>query len=251
MTLGSDALDGSVALVTGASSGIGEATAEALAAEGASVALAARREDELRAVADSIESAGGEALVVPTDVTDEQQVEAMVEETVDALGGLDVLVNNAGVMLLEAVADADTDNWRQMVEVNLLGLMNATHAALPALKDGGGHVVNVSSVAGRQAGENASGYNATKFGVNGFTEAFRQEVTDEGIRTTVVEPGLVETELQEHIPDEEIREGTEQWLDSLEPLAPEDIARSIRFAVAQPQHVSVNELLIRPTQQQM
>ncbi|ELZ56208.1 MULTISPECIES: SDR family NAD(P)-dependent oxidoreductase [Halorubrum] len=245
------ALDGEVAIVTGASSGIGAATAEALADAGASVAVAARREAALETVADRIEADGGEALVVPTDVTDEAAVEDLIETTVDEFGRLDVLVNNAGVMLLEAVEDADTDNWRQMVEVNLLGLMNATHAALPVMQEqGGGHVVHVSSVAGRRASATASGYNATKFGVNGFTEAFRQEVAADGIRTTVVEPGLVETELQEHIPDEEIREQTEEWVGSLDALQPEDIARSIRFAVAQPAHVSLNELLIRPTEQE-
>ena len=249
--MASNALDGEVALVTGASSGIGEATAVALADAGASVALAARREGELETLADRIEADGGEALVVPTDVTDETQVEAMVETTVSELGGLDVLVNNAGVMLLEAVEDADTDDWRQMVEVNLLGLMNATKTALPALRDGTGHVVNISSVAGRQASSTASGYNATKFGVNGFTEAFRQEVADDGVRTTIVEPGLVDTELADHIPDEEIQAQTEEWVNSLEPLTGEDIARAIRFAVSQPQHVSLNELLIRPTQQEM
>jgi len=247
----SNALDGEVALVTGASSGIGEATAEALADAGASVALAARRESELEAVADHIEAEGGEALVVPTDVTDEEQVEAMVETTVSELGGLDILVNNAGVMLLEAVESADTDDWRQMVEVNLLGLMSATKTALPALRDGTGHVVNISSIAGRQSMATGSGYNATKFGVNGFTEAFRQEVTDDGVRTTIVEPGLVDTELADHIPDDEIQSQTEEWLESIEPLTGEDIARSIRFAVSQPQHVSLNELLIRPTQQEM
>jgi NADP-dependent 3-hydroxy acid dehydrogenase YdfG len=154
-------------------------------------------------------------------------------------------------MLLEAVAEADTDNWRQMVEVNLLGLMNATHAALPVMREQeSGHVVNVSSVAGRQASATASGYNATKFGVNGFTEAFRQEVADDGIRTTLIEPGIVDTELQEHIPDDEVQESVNEWVESMEPLTGTDIARTIAFAVAQPQHVSVNELLIRPTQQE-
>jgi NADP-dependent 3-hydroxy acid dehydrogenase YdfG len=242
-------LDDSVALVTGASSGIGAETAVQLAAEGADVAVAARRRERLEDVASRIEATGSEALVVPTDVTEPEDVEAMISETVDELGGLDVLVNNAGVMLLESVEDADPENWRTMVEVNLLGLMDATKAALPHLRDGG-HVVNVSSVAGRVAGPTSSGYNATKFGVNAFTEAFRQEETENGVRTTLVEPGFVATELAEHIPDEEIRERSEQMTEQMDVLQPEDVARSIVFAASQPEHVSVNELLVRPTDQQ-
>jgi len=241
--------DNKVALVTGASSGIGAETAVHLAEDGADVAVAARREERLEDVAERIEATGSEALVVPTDVSDDAEVEAMISTTVDELGGLDVLVNNAGVMLLESVADADTENWRTMVEVNLLGLMNATKAALPHLRDGG-HVVNVSSVAGRVAGATSSGYNATKFGVNAFTEAFRQEETENGVRTTIIEPGFVATELAEHIPDDEIRERSEEMTQQMDVLQPEDIARSIAFAVNQPEHVSINELLIRPTDQQ-
>ena len=242
-------LDDNVALVTGASSGIGAETAVQLAEEDADVAVAARRRERLEDVASRIEATGSEALVVPTDVTESEEVEAMISETVEVLGGLDVLVNNAGVMLLESVEDADPENWRTMVEVNLLGLMDATKAALPHLRDGG-HVVNVSSVAGRVAGPTSSGYNATKFGVNAFTEAFRQEETENGVRTTLVEPGFVATELAEHIPDEEIRERSEQMTEQMDVLQPEDIARSIVFAASQPEHVSVNELLVRPTDQQ-
>ncbi|PSP72167.1 oxidoreductase [Halobacteriales archaeon QS_3_64_16] len=250
MAIDSERLDDRVALVTGASSGIGEATAEALAAEGASVALAARREDELEDLADRLESEGAETLVVPTDVTDEEQVEEMIETTTEELGSLDILVNNAGVMLLEPVIEADRANFRQMVEVNLLGLMNATHAALPIMQDqGNGHIVNVSSVAGREASASGSGYNATKFGVNGFTDALRQEVNDDGIRTTLIEPGIVDTELQEHVPDDDVQESLDEWVEEMAPLTGEDVARSIRYVVTQPQQVSVNELLIRPTQQ--
>ena len=252
MALDTDQIDGSTAIVTGASSGIGEATASALADHGANVVLAARREDELESLAEAIEADGGRALAVPTDVTNEDDLDALVDTTLDTFGTIDVLVNNAGVMLLEPVERADRENFRQMVEVNLLGLMNLTHAVLPVMQDqGSGHIVNVSSTAGRQANANSSGYNATKFGVNGFTEALRQEVTGEGIRTTIVEPGAVETELPEHIPDEEVKEQMEEGLfDSMTPLQSEDIARAVAYAVTQPQHVSINEMLVRPTDQE-
>ena len=239
-----------VAIVTGASSGIGEATAAALAAEGASVVLAARRAEELEALADRIESNGGEALAVPTDVTEEEDIDALVEETTDEYGGVDILVNNAGVMLLEPLERADRSNLRQMVEVNLLGLMNLTHAVLPIMQSQeSGHIVNVSSVAGREASANSSGYNATKFGVNAFTEAVRQEVTEEGIRSTIIEPGAVETELATHIPDEQVIEQFAEM--DLPTLHPDDIARSIVYATSQPPRVDVNEIMIRPTGQNL
>jgi len=240
--------DDSVALVTGASSGIGAETAVQLAEAGADVALAARREDRLREVAERVEAAGSEALVVPADVSERDEVVRMVADTVDEFGGLDVLVNNAGVMLLEAVEDADPANWRTMIEVNLIGLMNATKEALPHLREGG-HVINVSSVAGRVAGETSSGYSATKFGVNAFTEGLRQEEAENGLRTTLIEPGFVETELADHIPDEDIQDHTEEMLAEMDVLQPEDIARAIVYATDQPEHVSVNELMVRPTGQ--
>mgnify|MGYP002760326717 FL=1 len=245
-------LAGEVAIVTGASSGIGEATAESLASRGASVVLAARRADELEAVAERIRTEGGEALVVPTDVTEDDDIDALIAETVDEFETIDILVNNAGVMLLEPLESADRDNLRQMIEVNLLGLMNLTHAALPTMQaQDSGHIVNISSTAGRRAGAKSSGYNATKFGVNAFTEAVRQEVTTDGIRTTIIEPGAVDTELQEHIPDEEIKQQIEEgMIESMTPLESDDIARAIIYAVTQPQHVNVNEVLIRPAEQQ-
>lgn len=240
--------DDSVALVTGASSGIGAETAVQLAEAGADVALAARREGRLREVAEDVEATGSEALVVPADVSERDEVVRMVADTVDELGGLDILVNNAGVMLLEAVADADPADWRTMIEVNLTGLMNATKEALPHLRDGG-HLINVSSVAGRVAGETSSAYSATKFGVNAFTEGLRKEEAENGLRTTLIEPGFVETELAEHIPDEEIREGSKEMLEQMDVLQPADIARAIVYATDQPEHVSVNELMLRPTEQ--
>jgi NADP-dependent 3-hydroxy acid dehydrogenase YdfG len=243
-------VDGKVAIVTGASSGIGESTAEALAAEGARVVLAARRAERLEALADRIDEDGGEALVVPTDVTEEDDIDALVEETTDEYGQIDILVNNAGVMLLEPLERADRSNLRQMVEVNLLGLMNLTHAVLPVMQSqDSGHIVNVSSVAGREASANSSGYNATKFGVNAFTDAVRQEVSAEGIRSTIIEPGAVETELATHIPDEQV---IEQFAEMDIPvLDPDDIARSVVYATSQPQRVDVNEILIRPTGQNL
>ena len=246
----SEYLSDSVAIVTGASSGIGEATAEALAKEGASVVLAARRVDELEALADRIATEGGEALAVETDVTAEDDIDDLVETTMDEYGRIDVLVNNAGVMLLEPLERADRSNLRQMVEVNLMGLMNLTHAVVPTMqKQDGGHIVNVSSVAGRETMASGSGYNATKFGVNAFTDAIRQELSPQDIRTTVIEPGAVDTELPTHIPDEQLLEQLAEM--DVPTLAPEDIARGIVYATNQPEHVDVNELMIRPTGQTM
>lgn len=246
-------LDGKVAVVTGASSGIGEATAKSLSEEGADVVLAARREEELRELADQIETEGGDTLVVPTDVTDEADIQELVDRAVEEFDRLDILVNNAGVMLLEEVEDADPDNFQQMVDVNLSGLMKLTRAALPIMQDqGSGHVVNISSVAGRKSFPGSSAYSATKFGVNGFSEGLRQEVTGEDdIRITLIEPGFVDTELAEHIPDENIQEQTKQTLETMDALTPQDVARSITYAVGQPPHVDVNELLIRPTHQEL
>jgi NADP-dependent 3-hydroxy acid dehydrogenase YdfG len=245
-------LDDQVALVTGASSGIGAATARELADSGASVALAARREDRLESLADEIETEGGEALVVPTDVTEENQVREMIETTVSELGGLDVLVNNAGVMLLEPVATADPDDWQRMLDLNVQAVMVASQAALDVMRESGeGDIVNLSSVAGRKAYAGSSGYNASKFGVTAFSESLREEVADSDIRVTSIEPGFVDTELPEHIPDEDQREMVDEMLEGITPLEPEDVARSIRFAVSQPTHVDVNELLIRPTRQEL
>src|SRR5215218_7564861 len=195
-------LDGTVALVTGASSGIGEATALALAAEGAAVAVVTRRRDRLDALARKIEADGGRALAHEADVTDEGQARGAVDAALAELGRLDVVVNNAGLMLLGPIVGADTGEWRRMVELNVLGLMFVTSAALPhllaAAEDGPRQVadlVNVSSVAGRVARSGSGAYNATKWAVNAFSEALRQEVTKQHLRVTLVEPGAVGTEL--------------------------------------------------------
>ncbi|MEA2467411.1 MAG: hypothetical protein QOJ57_1537 [Thermoleophilaceae bacterium] len=245
------ALDGKVAAITGASSGIGEATALALASEGAAVALGARRVDRLEALAGRITHAGGQAAPIEVDVTDEGSATAFVERAHSELGGLDILVNNAGVMLLGPVEGADTEQWRTMVNVNLLGLLYCTHAALPLMRSAGsGHIVNLSSVAGRTANAGSAVYNLTKFGVGAFSEALRQEVSPAGIRTTIIEPGFVDTELQGHNEHPAVREAIEKMRESVpEVLQATDIAAGILYAVTQPQRVDVNEVLIRPTGQ--
>jgi clavulanate-9-aldehyde reductase len=245
------AMDGRVAAITGASSGIGEATAVALAREGAAVALAARRGDRLRELAGRIAAGGGTAEVFEVDVGDEEQARSFIDETGERLGGLDVLVNNAGVMLLGPVEGGDTEEWRRMVNVNCLGLLYCTHAALPLMQErGSGHIVNVASVAGRHAAVGSAVYNLTKFGVVGFSEALRQEALHSNIRVTVIEPGFVATELQGHNVLEVVREAIEKMRTEIgEVLEAEDIAAAIAYAVTQPDRVNVNEILVRPTKQ--
>ena len=241
-------LDGRVAVVTGASSGIGEATVRALSAAGASVALGARRADRLEAIAEGLD---GPSLVREVDVSDEEQARALIQAAHDELGGLHILVNNAGVMLLGPVAGADTGEWRQMISVNLLGLLYCTHAALPLMEaGGGGDIVHVSSVAGRRADAGAAVYNMTKFGVHAFSEALRQEALHAGIRVTTVAPGFVETELQGHNTNPLVRRATERAREQIgEVLKPEDIANEIVHTVTLPSHVCVNEVVVRPTGQ--
>ena len=241
-------LEGRVALVTGASSGIGEATARALSAAGAAVALGARRVDRLERVAGEL---SGPALVRELDVSDEAHARSFVQAAHDELGGLHVLVNNAGVMLLGPVADAEVEDWRRMIDVNLLGLLYCTHAALPLIAaSGGGDVVNVSSVAGRRADAGAAVYNMTKFGVHAFSEALRQEALHSGIRVTTVAPGLVETELQGHNRSPLVRNALERTREQIgEPLKADDVADAIVHAVTRPKHVCVNEVVVRPTGQ--
>jgi NADP-dependent 3-hydroxy acid dehydrogenase YdfG len=244
-------LDGKVAIVTGASSGIGEATALQLAEEGAAVALVARRHDRLVELAGRIEQEGGRALPIEADVSDHGKVESLIGQTAGQFGGLHILINNAGVMLLGGVEGADVEEWRRMVDVNLLGLLYCTREALPVIRDsGGGDIVNVSSVAGRQANLGSAVYNLTKWGVTGFSEALRQEAMHSGIRVTCVEPGMVDTELQGHNEDPAVVDALGKMREEIgDVLAAEDVARSIVYAVSQPDHVAINEVLVRPTKQ--
>ncbi len=242
-------LSGRVVAITGASSGIGEATALACARAGAAVALAARREEQIADLASRIEADGGRAVAIATDVSDEAQARAFVTGAAEQLGSLDALVNNAGLMLLGGVDGADTDEWRRMIDVNCLGLLYCTHAALPIMREAGsGHIVNVSSVAGRIAALGSAVYNMTKWGVNGFSEALRQEALHSGIRVTIVEPGAVATELLGHN-SEAVQEVAAKRFEGVTPLAAEDIANAILYALTQPENVSINEMLVRPTKQ--
>jgi NADP-dependent 3-hydroxy acid dehydrogenase YdfG len=250
------ALENTVALVTGASSGIGAAAGRALAAQGAAVGLVARRAGRLEALGAEIAAAGGTALPIEADVSEREQAEAAVAQAVEELGRLDVVVNNAGVMLLGPVVGAPVEEWERMVHVNLLGLLYTAHAALPHLLEAAekeprraADLVNISSVAGRMARKGSGVYNATKHGVGAFSEALRQEVAGRHLRVSLVEPGAVATELQSHNRPE-IKEQIEARFEDMDILQAEDIADAIAYVVTRPRHVAVNEILVRPTQQE-
>jgi NADP-dependent 3-hydroxy acid dehydrogenase YdfG len=250
------ALESTVALVTGASSGIGEATARALAAHGARVAAVARRGDRLEALTARIQADGGEALAVEADVTDEAHARDAVERTVAKFGRLDTLVNNAGVMLLGPIVGADVTEWQRMLDLNVSGLMYMAHAALPHLIRAAADsprkvadLVNVSSIAGRAARNGAGVYNASKFAVGAFSESLRQEITKKFVRICIVEPGYVESELRSHNRPE-IQDQMAKTLVIDDPLQPDDIADAIAYVVTRARHIAINEILIRPTEQE-
>ena len=254
--MASTALSGTVSLVTGASSGIGEATAGALAKLGSSVAIVARRRERLEQLAERIDEQDGRALVIEADVGSQRQAQDAVQRTVSELGRLDILVNNAGVMLLGPIENAPLEEWQRMLEVNVQGLLYCAHAALPHLlraaqegPRGVADMVNISSVAGRVARVGSGVYNLTKHGVGAFSESLRQEMTERHVRVSLVEPGAVDTELPAHNRPE-IRAGIDETFSGVERLTPEDIADAIAYIVTRPRHVAVNELLIRPTEQQ-
>jgi NADP-dependent 3-hydroxy acid dehydrogenase YdfG len=244
----SNGLQGTVALVTGASSGIGEATARALAAQGATVAVAARRKERLDTLAAQI---GG--LAIETDVTDREQAVAAVERAAQELGRLDIVVNNAGVMLLGPIVDAPVEEWERMVALNLQGLLYVAHAAIPHLLRAAeseprrvADLVNVSSVAGRRVGAGGGIYQMTKHGVGVFSEALRQEITGRYVRSSLIEPGATESELVTHV-REEIRAQLGSNVGPI--LKAEDIADAILYIVTRPRHMAINEVLVRPTEQ--
>jgi NADP-dependent 3-hydroxy acid dehydrogenase YdfG len=234
-----------VAVITGASSGIGEATARALVADGHRVALLARRLDRIQTLADEF---GDGAIAIEADVTDRDSILAAAQRVKDEFGGADVLVNNAGVMLLGTFSTELSEDYRRMIETNLLGAITTTEVFLDQLlADGGGDLVNLSSVAGRTARAGNAVYAATKWGINGWSESLRQQLQPD-VRVIVIEPGAVATELTDHITDEKAKTAAEQMYEA-NSIAPEDVAEIIAFAVSRPRSVSLNEILVRPTGQ--
>ena len=244
MTTTPDQAAGRAAVITGASSGIGEATARALAASGFRLALLARRADRIQALADEL---GNGAIAIQSDVTDYDSLAAAADRVKADLGSADVLVNNAGIMLLAPFTPDSHADHRRMIEANLLGAMNATEVFLDQLRDGGGDLVNMSSVAGRTARPGNAVYAATKWGINGWSEALRQELQP-GIRVMVIEPGAVATELTDHITQPDVKKAAEQMYQQLA-ITAEDIAEVIAFAVTRPRRMTLNEILVRPTAQ--
>jgi NADP-dependent 3-hydroxy acid dehydrogenase YdfG len=248
-------LTGTVALVTGASSGIGRATARTLAELGATVSVVARRSDRLEALVRDIESGGGTALAIAGDITDRVSAEAAVRQTIERFGRLDILVNNAGVMNIGPVVESELEDWEQMIALNQRALLYMTKAALPHLQAAAetetrrvADIVNISSYAGRVASPNFAVYNMTKFGVNGFTEALRQELGSSHIRVGVLEPGAVKTELNDQHKGA-IRTGIAAFFASIEALEAEDIADGVAYMVTRPRRAAIGEMWVMPTEQ--
>ncbi|MFG6121189.1 MULTISPECIES: SDR family oxidoreductase [Thalassobacillus] len=236
------------AIVTGASSGIGQAIAMHLADAGANIVLAARRKERMDAIALKIQQKHSVHIkVVETDVTKQEDVEKLVAEAKEAFGSVDIFVNNAGVMLLSFLKNDHVDEWEQMVDVNIKGVLFGVHASLPTmLEQGSGHIINVSSVAGHEVFPASSVYSATKFAVRALSMGMEKELSKSGVRVTNISPGAVSTELTDHITDEEVKENFKNR--KTEPLEPEDIARAVTYAVSQPDYVNVNEVVVRPSQ---
>lgn len=244
----SGSLSGRVALVTGASSGIGEAAALALASAGAAVAIAARREQRLHELVRRIESSGGRAIALPGDVADEAVASRVVAETAERLGRLDILVNSAGVIQAGGVENADLAQWRSVIDINLMAILYTCKAAIgPMRAQGGGDIVNISSTAGRRAAGVFGAYSTSKFGVTGLSEGLRQEVGGFGIRVTIIEPGATSTEVSEAVTDPNYRKFMREHINKEGALKPEDVADAVVFVVSLPRRANVSQLLIRPT----
>jgi NADP-dependent 3-hydroxy acid dehydrogenase YdfG len=241
-------IKGKVIIITGASSGIGEAVAKHLTSLGALVSLAARRKENLDKLVKEIKASGGQAISFVTDVTKREQVEALVKGTVDAFGRLDVMFNNAGLMPLSRLENLHFDEWEKMIDTNIKGVLYGIGAALPVFKEQmSGHFINVSSVAGHRVGPGAAVYSATKFAVRAISEGLRQEVKPYNIRTTIISPGAIKTELPDTITDDKIRGALQNVLDVA--ISPDSIARAVAYVVEQPEDYDVNEIILRPTAQ--
>jgi NADP-dependent 3-hydroxy acid dehydrogenase YdfG len=242
-------IEGKVVVITGASSGLGEATARLLSAQGASVVLGARRVERMQAIADELNRSGGKALAITTDVTHYDQVKTLVDAAVQAYGRVDVMINNAGLMPLSPLERLKIDDWNQMIDVNIKGMLYGIAAALPYMKQQqAGHFINVSSVAGHKVRPGNAVYAATKAAVLAISEGLRQEVKPYNIRTTVISPGAVATELPNSVTEPDIAAFAQK---SYEIAIPADsFARAVAFAMSQPEEVDVNEILFRPTRQE-
>ena len=244
-------IEGKVVVITGASSGLGEATARLLSAQGASVVLGARRIDRLRVLADELSRRGGKALAVPTDVIQCDQVKRLVDAAVQTYGRIDVMINNAGLMPQALLERLKIDEWNQMIDVNIKGVLYGIAAALPHMKQQkAGHFINVSSVAGHRVGPGFAVYAATKYAVRALSEGLRQEVKPYNIRTTVISPGAVATELPNTVTDPQAAERIRKFYAEVA-IPAESFARAVAFAISQPEEVDVNEILFRPTRQEV
>lgn len=239
-----------VVIITGASSGIGEATAYELAMHGAKVVLAARREDRLQKLKEKIQQGGGTAVTKVTDVTSRKQMEELAQFALEQFGKIDVLINNAGVMPLSFMNKLKVDEWDQMIDVNIKGVLYGIAAVLPHMEERKqGHIINLSSVAGHEVHIGGAVYSGTKYAVRAITEGLRKEQAHNNIRTTIISPGSVTTELTESISDLKIKELLKKGFEDTQSLEGKDIAAAIRYAIEQPPHVAVNEMLVRPAQQ--
>lgn len=249
--MNSNSMKGKIIVITGASSGLGAETARHLAAQGAFVALGARRADRIESLAEEINKNGGSAVAVATDVTKREQVQKLVDAAVKQFGRVDVILNNAGIMPLSPMERLNVDEWDQMIDVNLKGVLYGIAAALPYMKSQkSGHIINVSSVAGHKVFHGSAVYSATKFGVRALSEGLRQEVKAYNIRTTIISPGAVQTELLDHISERDIQQANQDFVGKVG-ITPDAFARLIAFAISQPEEVDINEILFRPTAQEL
>ena len=240
-----------VVVITGGSSGMGEATARHLAANGAKVVIAARRAERIIALAAEISAAGGTAIAVTTDVTKRDDVKKLVDQAVETYGRIDVLINNAGVMPLSPIEQLKIDEWDQMIDVNLRGVLHGIAAALPHMKaQKSGHIINTASVAGHKIFGASAVYSATKFAVRALSEGLRQEVKPYNIRTTIISPGAVKTELLDHISDKDVQAANQEYVGQVG-VSADSYARLVAFVMSQPDDVDINEILFRPTAQEL